>query len=527
VATDRAANTPPTCAALDVTTPRDAAVQVQLDCSDADGDTLTLEVVDTPSPGTLGSIDGSNRVWYTPEAGFIGADLFAYKAYDGQAYSDAATVTVTVANRPPTADFVFSPTNPDAGEEVTFTSTSIDPDGDVDTLEWDLDDDGQYDDGAGSQVAKTFTDGGSHTVGLKATDTNGAPDTVEHDVFVTPNPAPVCAPVDAEVPRTQLLEIALPCTDDDALTLEILNGGPAHGGVESIDPGNLRVSYRAPSQYLGPDGFTYRVSDGVTTTEATVSLTVVNHPPAGDFIFDPVAPEAKQTITFFAAAQDPDGSITGYAWDLDGDGEFDDGTSEEASHVFSWGGTYTVKLRVTDDSGRSATIDHAITVAGDPPPSSTPTPTPTPGAGTGSGAGGAAGSGTGSPPGAGGPRAADRTAPTVSARIARQPLDTVRSKGLAMTLVASEACSVKVSLELDKATARRLKLERRPKGNVVVGTAQQTLVGPQATARVKLTAKARKALRRVRSVKLRIALSATDSAGNTASIAVKLLTIRE
>ena len=62
-----------------------------LTCTDADGDTLTLSIVDDPSKGTLGAISGG-AVTYTPDAGEFGADSFTYKANDGDGDSAPATV---------------------------------------------------------------------------------------------------------------------------------------------------------------------------------------------------------------------------------------------------------------------------------------------------------------------------------------------------------------------------------------------------------------------------------------------------
>ena len=54
------------------------------------------------------------------------------------------------------------------------------------------------------------------------------------------------------------------------------------------------------------------------------------------------------------------GSGVAYAWDLDGDGQFDDGTGAHLAHSFA-AGTYAVRLRVTDDCGverRLGAADH-------------------------------------------------------------------------------------------------------------------------------------------------------------------------
>ena len=44
-----------------------------------------------------------------------------------------------------------------------------------------------------------------------------------------------------------------------------------------------------------------------------------------------------------------------YAWDLDGDGEFDDATSARVAPTIRGRGTFTFGLQVTDDYGAAAT----------------------------------------------------------------------------------------------------------------------------------------------------------------------------
>jgi Bacterial Ig domain len=66
--------------------------------TDADpGDTLNSTVVTFPANGMLApNADGS--FMYTPNPGFTGVDTFTYKADDGEADSNVATVTITVAD---------------------------------------------------------------------------------------------------------------------------------------------------------------------------------------------------------------------------------------------------------------------------------------------------------------------------------------------------------------------------------------------------------------------------------------------
>ena len=72
-----------------------------------------------------------------------------------------------------------------------------------------------------------------------------------------------------------------------------------------------------------------------------------------------------------AASSDPDpGDTIGYEWDLDGDGEYDDGVGPSAEFTYADAGSYLVGVRVTDDHGASATDSVAIT-AGNTPPTAT------------------------------------------------------------------------------------------------------------------------------------------------------------
>ena len=58
----------------------------------------------------------------------------------------------------------------------------------------------------------------------------------------------------------------------------------------------------------------------------------------------------------------PDGTVASQAWDLDDDGAFDDGTGDQASRVFPAAGSYTVRLRVTDDDGASHVTSRSVAV---------------------------------------------------------------------------------------------------------------------------------------------------------------------
>jgi VCBS repeat-containing protein len=72
--------------------------------SDVDSPAPTAILVAGPAHGTV-ALNADGSLTYTPAAGFSGADRFTYKANDGQADSNVATVSLTVnpVDRPPVA----------------------------------------------------------------------------------------------------------------------------------------------------------------------------------------------------------------------------------------------------------------------------------------------------------------------------------------------------------------------------------------------------------------------------------------
>ncbi|HEX3287770.1 MAG TPA: Ig-like domain-containing protein, partial [Mycobacterium sp.] len=72
-----------------------AAPGVLANDTDADSDPLTAVLVSNVTHGTL-SLNANGGFTYTPTAGYSGADTFTYKANDGTADSNVATVSLTI-----------------------------------------------------------------------------------------------------------------------------------------------------------------------------------------------------------------------------------------------------------------------------------------------------------------------------------------------------------------------------------------------------------------------------------------------
>jgi hypothetical protein len=81
-----------------VSTNQDTPKAIIFTATDADGDTLTYSIV---APPTHGALSGTTpNMTFTPSSGYSGTDSFTFKANDGMADSNIATVSVTVSALP-------------------------------------------------------------------------------------------------------------------------------------------------------------------------------------------------------------------------------------------------------------------------------------------------------------------------------------------------------------------------------------------------------------------------------------------
>ncbi|NIN12284.1 MAG: tandem-95 repeat protein, partial [Gemmatimonadales bacterium] len=138
-----APNTAPTADDKNATTEEDTAVTVTLTAEDPEECELTFSIVELPTNGTLSGFadqvcgagspnTDSGSVTYTPDPDFNGTDSFTYKANDGLADSNVATVTITVSavNDPPVAMGDSASTSQDTPVTISVLANDSDVDGD-------------------------------------------------------------------------------------------------------------------------------------------------------------------------------------------------------------------------------------------------------------------------------------------------------------------------------------------------------------------------------------------------------------
>jgi VCBS repeat-containing protein len=288
-------NDPPTAVDDSYTTPENTQLNVAAPGvlgNDIDDSPLTAVLVDDVTHGTL-TLNSDGSFTYNPDPGYIGTDSFTYQAYDGEYYSNVATVTITIyhVNDPPVA------------ENDTYT-TSEDTQLNVDAPGV-LENDHDPDDGPNPLTAVLVDDVTHGTLTLNSDGSftyNPDPDYYGTDSFTyqaydgedysntatvtidvtSVNDPPVAVDDTAETAPDTPVEI--PVTDNDYdidgtidTTTVTIQTDASHGSTE-VDPVTGVVTYTPDPGYEGPDSFTYTVNDneGANSNIATVNITVVS-----------------------------------------------------------------------------------------------------------------------------------------------------------------------------------------------------------------------------------------------------------
>jgi len=264
--------------------------------SDVDLDALTSIIVTTPIFGDLVfNADGSFT--YMPHLNYDGVDSFIYKVYDGSAYSNTATVSISMveSNDAPVAFADAYSTSEDGTLTVLVAEGVLHNDTDVDntlltavldsttshgTLTLNSDGSYTYTPTADWNGIDSFTyhahdgmyDSAVVTVTITVNAVNDNPIALDDSVLLN------------EDAQTFILETDLLVNDSDVdgLSLHIVDfSQPSHGTL-TFD--GTTFTYTPVANYFGLDSFTYYLSDsneGTDTAVVNLTITPINDAPVG------------------------------------------------------------------------------------------------------------------------------------------------------------------------------------------------------------------------------------------------------
>jgi PKD repeat protein len=349
--------------------------------NDPDG-TITKYEWDLNGDGSYETNTGATASTVTSYA-TPGERIVGLRVTDNSGATTTTTRALTVENRAPSASFTATPNPVISGATVSLNaSASADADGTIAKYEWDLDGNGSYETtSTGATTTTSFATPGEKTVGLRVTDDNGATATTTRAVTVQ-NRAPsasITATPNPVVSGSNVTFDASSSKDPDG-TIAKYDWDMDGNGTYEI-PGEGKPTITASYAQPGTRTIGVMVTDnsGATAT-ATTTLTIQNRPPTASFTATPNPVSPNATATFDASAsKDPDGTIAKYEWDLDGNGSYEtnSGTKVTATRSYTSEGTVNVGLRITDNSGATATTTVPLTVKNQAPTASfTATPNP-------------------------------------------------------------------------------------------------------------------------------------------------------
>ncbi len=417
-----------------------------------------------------------------------------------------SSITVNVQNQPPLASFNVQ--NPPAivGAPTTLdAATSSDPDGTIAHYEWDLDDNGSYETDGSTQktIQYTVPSSGTYFVSLRVTDNSGVSSTIRKSFIATQAPVPAASASVTEVrPNVPVTFDSAGSADPDGSVVLYEWDFDGDGTVDSSSTTSTPVSHSYPA--VGTYNATLIITDdkGAKAVKVIV-ISVVNKLPIGALTVNPTPGKTGEVVTFDSAGSfDPDGTIVRHEWDLDGNGTFetDTGATAVAARAFPNRLRLTVKVRVTDNDGATATASAPLAVDG---PTVT---TPAPGSG-------------GSKGGKGGSTSLTFQASLLGASI--QKIKTALKKGLGVACQVDRKATCKIEVVVMPKDVKRLKLAKGKKAKKAfrIATAKgSTKASGKKSFKIKLSKKAKKALKKTKKLVVVVRGTATDASGTKVSL---------
>jgi|GEM_PF-2875461 len=376
-------NDPPVAMTDVAVTAEDTPVSGTVTATDTDGDPLTYSVVTQPADGTLTAFDtNTGDFTYSPDANFNGVDTFTFRANDGTADSNTATITITVTpvNDAPVANDDTISTAEDTPVSDVLVATDVDGDLLVYTIVSNPTD-GVVTIDNPSTGAFTYTPdanfNGVDTFTFRATDALANSNTATVTINVTPaNDAPVASDDTISTSEDTPVSDTVTATDadGDALTYSVVTQ-PANGTLTSFDANTGAYTYAPDTNYNGSDSFTFRANDGTANSNtATITinigasndapvaidgtLTTGEDTPANDTL---TATDADgDTLTYSVVTQPTNGTVT-----------ITDATTGAYTYTpnanYNGGDSFTFRVNDGTTNSNTATVTVIVTPVNDAP----------------------------------------------------------------------------------------------------------------------------------------------------------------
>jgi len=303
------------------------------------------------------------------EDGRIG--LYTSAGDDDDAYCEAWFDNLYITDEPenlaPVAGFELQYSEDDSALVSCDASASYDPDGSITQYRWAF---GDGESGYGETISHRYARKGTYPVTLTVCDGPGLESQTSDIVTISNRPPwpsftllpsdPVEGPVQFDASESYDPDGSI-----ERYKWDFGDGGEGTGRTAThtyTEAGSYLVSL----EVVDSDGAEMSLSKMVVVQEGNdcpvAHFTWMLVDDSGTRLM--VEPRVGKPLQFDASTSaDSDGEIVEYAWDWDGDGTYDETTTEPVTdHWFEDEGVRDVTLRVTDDDGGAGTYAEAVTI---------------------------------------------------------------------------------------------------------------------------------------------------------------------
>jgi len=321
---------------------------------------LTVTINGVTSPGTPGTTivriqwdwgDGIREDrWFAASHTYSrpGTYTITVTSFQSDGLSTTRTVTVSLKeeNKPPVADFSYSPSNPRVNETIQFTDRSYDPDGSITSWRW------EFGDGSTSTLSNpshSYSRPGTYTVWLYVTDNGGAAARVFKTITVGEANRPPYEPSNPYPPhRATEIPIGISLSwsggdpDGDPVTYDIYFGTSSPPPL--IARGHSSSTYRLPKL-----DYNTKYYWSITASDGKGGFT---RSPTWEFT---TGARIKRLERLAINGPTEVRGVSGNAVSYSCTAYFDDGTQEDVTNFATWGENFdsaTIsrgRLTVTSD----------------------------------------------------------------------------------------------------------------------------------------------------------------------------------
>ena len=278
-----------------------------------------------------------------------GTHAIAVRVTDSDGSTSISTAVLVVNDLGPTANFNYTPLNPQENQTISFNDLSASgPDAIVSWL-WSF---GNGNTSTAQNPVHQYNSNGTYTVTLTVTDADGSQDSYSINITVGDSTPTANFTVNAtRITEGESIAFAGNSTgyDQPLVYFWLFGDGSNSTQQNPVHQYNSNGTYTVTLTVTDADG---------SYDSSNMTITVDDATPSADFNYIPSSPTEGEQVNFTDASSSYD-PIASWSWTF-GDGNIS--TVQNSTNIYIQNGTYVINLTVTDSDGSVSSVTQTITV---------------------------------------------------------------------------------------------------------------------------------------------------------------------